>query len=101
MKTKFKAVVAILGVSTGLTLWTSQAIAGCADIPGGAAPPPAAEPRAPRLEDQPRLMNAAFLRVDAERASDAPAIVGMWKFQFVAQGNPSGPPTARSSIMAT
>jgi hypothetical protein len=55
---------------------------------GGMAP-------APATPQSPRMMHAVYVAAEAEAEAAAPhwpAIVGLWKFSFVAQGNPDGPP---------
>jgi hypothetical protein len=58
-----------------VALAAGSARAGCADMP--------------RADERPRLLRTAAV-MPAERAPVS--IVGLWKFSFVAHGNPSGPP---------
>jgi hypothetical protein len=71
----------------------AAAHAGCGDMPGAppqkrlGAPPASSTPQAPRM------VHAVYVAGEPEAAAPRwAAIVGMWKFSFVAKGNPAPGP---------
>lgn len=76
MNSRFSFAAPFVAVATAaITLAAGAARAGCGDMP--------------RTGDAPRMVRVAAA-MPAERLPTS--IVGLWKFTFVAHGNPSGPP---------
>jgi len=76
MKSKFRTASFLLVVCLGLApgLWGQGSNVGCGYLPGPAKPTAAMRP-------------ASFALVSGH-APDTAAIVGLWKFKFVSEGNP-------------
>ena len=94
MKTMFRAVTATLGIGILGAVFTSQASAGCSNLMDqNTAPSPSRQQQL--WQGKARLIPATFLKVgERDRDFKSDAIVGMWKFTFVAKGNtgPNAPP---------
>ena len=89
-----KAINICAGVGIWSTLFVSHALAGCGDPsnlqnPLAFAQPLAAQYRTPYAQPE----------VSPERAKSEVSIVGMWSFQFIAQGNVNHTPAIPDGAM--
>jgi hypothetical protein len=95
MVTRLGVVAGIAGAA--IMIFAAPAHAGCADWPQGVTPP-VSRPTAPFAAPRAHLLPAVFLATsdrdepEFDHAGKMPVIVGLWKFVFVAKGNPAGPP---------
>jgi hypothetical protein len=90
MKTRFTVVTATIGVGVLGAAFAAQAHADCSYLEQKTAPSPWQQQQSG--QGQPRFLSTAFMQVSDH--DDNASIVGLWKFAFVAKGNPSppGPP---------
>lgn len=88
MKTIFRAISTTLGSGVLLTLLASNASAGCGDLAQLRGPFQMATP-AGTLRT---LSSAAATAKASNESGSSPSIVGMWKIQFISQGNSAGTP---------
>jgi hypothetical protein len=87
MKTIFRKISTIVGTGIFLTLLVSNASAGCGDVSQYQGPFRMAPPASLR-----GLLPAAATAKAGNGGESSASIVGMWKIQFISEGNASGNP---------